>query len=98
MTCPRQRSAWSVGTPARLISDRLVLRRSWIVHPVTPQALSKSSFDFENPRIGVVPYVKIHSTPLMRGTDCSKSLAAWESGTTWSNLVLYREPGMVQSA
>src|SRR6059036_3909784 len=28
MTCPRHISAWSVGTPARLISERAVRRRS----------------------------------------------------------------------
>ena len=63
------------GTPARLIRDRAVRRRSCKRHPVTPLARSADVLAFLNPEIGVRPVV-VNTNSLVRGMVARMSRAA----------------------
>jgi hypothetical protein len=52
------------STPARLISDRAVRRRSCSVQPVTPLAASSHALRFDRLPIGVTPSVVNTISPL----------------------------------
>src|SRR6516165_477788 len=104
MTWPRQRSAWSEGTPALLIKLRAVLRKSCRVHPSVPDALSNAALKFEKPLIGVMPsVVNTHSALDLAPATCgpggssNRACAALLSGRIRSTLVLLRAAGSVQS-
>ena len=68
-TWPRARSAWSAETPARLISERAVRRKSCSRHPVTPREVHRTCVSrTEKPLIGRTPSVVKKNVEPMRGS------------------------------
>src|SRR5262249_36936358 len=78
IACPRHRSAISEFTPARLIRDRAVRRRSCSRQPVAPDALSSSRLSRESPPTGRTPSKLKTISPRfgsVRSTACEGPLA-----------------------
>lgn len=97
MTWPRQRSATSALTPARLINVLQERRRSCSRQPVTPVAAVNRANGVVSESGWRPSLLKTNAPPSMRGRLFKTSCAALLSGLTRSTATLFRRAGSVQS-